>query len=154
MGVEVHGLQEVGDLLTRMQERVTTLQPVLEVYAQDLKTLVDDSFDQSRAPDGTGWEPLKPATVRKRRRGSSKPLVDTGQLRNSITSVALNASLRVGTNVPYAGVHQFGGGRGIPARPFLPISSTGDFVERGPAGEFMSRLKAALIRYITTGRVE
>src|SRR5574341_1107956 len=109
MGVRIDGMRAVTDLLESMEQRVSTLQPVLEVYAQDLKTLVDDSFDQSRAPDGNAWAPLAPSTIARRRRGSSKPLVDTGRLRNSITAVALNDTLRVGTNVIYAGIQQFGG---------------------------------------------
>lgn len=153
MGVRINGLSAVSDLLLSMEQRVSTLEPVLQVYAQDLKTLVDDSFDQSRAPDGSAWAPLAPATIARRRRGSSKPLVDTGRLRNSISAVALNDALRVGTNVIYAGIQQFGG-RGIPGRPFLPITSGGEFMDRGPAAEFLERLTKALITYVTTGRIE
>ena len=56
------------------------------------------------------------------------PLVDTENLMNSITSYYDNNVAEVGTNEPYAAIHQFGGkaGRGrkvdIPARPFLVLT--------------------------------
>jgi phage virion morphogenesis protein len=56
------------------------------------------------------------------------PLVDTENLMGSITSDYSNDMATVGTNEPYAAIHQFGGkaGRGrkveIPARPFLALT--------------------------------
>ena len=55
-------------------------------------------------------------------------MLDTGRLRNSITYRVAGEVLYVGTNVEYAGIHQFGARAGrrrnvvIPARPFLGIS--------------------------------
>jgi len=58
----------------------------------------------------------------------SKPLIDTGALRSSVTSQASGTvreissnRLRFGTAIPYAAFHQHGTGR-IPARPFLGIN--------------------------------
>ena len=44
----------------------------------------------------------------KRLKGSSKPLMDTGVLRASITYVVNKRELKVGSNLVYAPVHQFG----------------------------------------------
>ena len=55
-------------------------------------------------------------------------MVDTENLMGSITSAYTNDEAIVGTNEPYAAIHQFGGkaGRGrkvdIPARPFLALT--------------------------------
>ncbi len=51
-------------------------------------------------------KPNSPLT--KRVKGSSKPLMDTGQLRASITYVVNKDVLKVGSNLIYAPVHQFG----------------------------------------------
>ena len=51
-------------------------------------------------------KPNSPLT--KRVKGSSKPLLDTGQLRGSITYVVNKDELKVGSNLIYAPVHQFG----------------------------------------------
>lgn len=99
------------------------------------------SFTESATPTGKAWAPL---TSRQ-----GQPLLDTGRLRNSITHLVQGNTLEIGTNWPWAHVHQFGaeivpvrakllrftvgGARGrdrvvfakkvvIPARPFLPVS--------------------------------
>lgn len=56
---------------------------------------------------------------------SGKILLDTGRLRKSITSqVTSGQQVEIGTNVKYAGPHQFGYEKNkIPARPFLVIQA-------------------------------
>lgn len=68
------------------------------------------------------WPPLKPETIKRKR--SSKPLIDTGRLRNSIThKIEENAALVGifgGEVVVYAAVHEFGSPkRNIPERSYL-----------------------------------
>lgn len=82
------------------------------------------------------WQPLSPVTILRRRKGkkrkgSSKILQDTGHLKRSFmfgVDHVFDVSplhVTVGSKVPYAGIHQFGGmaGRGkkvhIPARPMV-----------------------------------
>lgn len=68
-----------------------------------------------------------------------KPLVRTtnsaGDLRRQIEAVASGTDVVVNANAAYAAMHQFGGitsplsmipGKKIPARPFLPITQSGD----------------------------
>lgn len=62
-------------------------------------------FQTSTDPQGRPWKPLK----RPRKRGGNKPLLDTGMLRNSITSVPTATGVIVGSNLIYAAIHQFGG---------------------------------------------
>lgn len=54
---------------------------------------------------------------------SGKILLDTGRLRGSISSeLQGKAKVGIGTNVKYAGAHQYGApGKGIAARPYLVI---------------------------------
>lgn len=70
------------------------------------------------------WPPLKPETIK--RKGSSKPLIDTGRLRNSITHKVEEDKALVGIFggevLVYAAVHEFGSPRkNIPERSFLRL---------------------------------
>ena len=68
------------------------------------------------------WPPLKPQTIK--RKGSSKPLIDTGRLRNSIIHKVEGDAALVGVFsrevLVYAAVHEFGSPkRNIPQRSYL-----------------------------------
>jgi phage gpG-like protein len=156
-------------------QRAGDLGPVLAVIAADTKLLIDDSFESSQAPDGSPWAPLAASTVARRRGGSSKPLIDTANLRNSMSASGGTNTLRFGTNVPYAAPHQFGYSRlgslktrsrgraagspwaySVPARPFLPIEgASGSYAltTSGRAGEHWQRAFASVAHYIATGEI-
>jgi len=85
----------------------------------------EKNFRSQKSPDGSAWSPLADSTQAKRRKWkksqhSNRTLQDTGTLMNSLINQShSNAIFRVsqhsvelGTNVPYAGVHQFGGSTG------------------------------------------
>jgi phage virion morphogenesis protein len=153
--IKITGLEEVTGNLDALAARLDDMSPVMRVIAEDIKTLIDDSFDKSRSPDGQAFAPLKPATVKKRRGGSSKPLVDTARLRNSIVVTGSKKSVKFGTNVPYAGFHQLGTSR-VEPRPYMPVEASGDgftFMTAGPAGETVEQIKAQIVRYLKTGEV-
>jgi phage gpG-like protein len=152
VSASVRGLTESEQADEAIADRMRNLTPVLQVLAQDLRTLIDDAFDQSRSPMGQPWAPLKPATIKRRRKGSSKPLVDTGRLRNSVAVRAKPRSIEFGSNVSYAAPQQFGTSA-IPGRAFLPITPSGQFGESGAAGEFLHNLDEAIAKYIETGEM-
>lgn len=127
-----------------LQGRIANMRPALAAAAQVLREAAMQAFDESRSPDGKAWPRLKPASIVSRARRHSpkgyvknrartlarfangKPLLDTGQLRNSIQIQRVtDTEAVVGTKLPHAAIHQFGGkaGRGrsvsIPARPYL-----------------------------------
>ena len=74
--------------------------------------LVYKGFRESKAPDGTPWAPVK--RLRKLRRGhfgparSGKPLVDTGNLRQSVVMQSGEGGFRVEITAPYAKYQQDG----------------------------------------------
>ena len=82
---------------------------------------------EKRGPDGTAWQPWAERTAARRHAGQSL-LVQEGHLRDSIHHVVTDNEVRVGSDMIYAAIHQFGGraGRGhaaeIPARPYLGLS--------------------------------
>lgn len=124
-----------------------SLRPAMEAGALDIKKLIDDSFYKSMDPNtGAAWEPLAESTIERRRKGSSKPLVDTGRLRSSIATKAGDRSILYGTNVSYAGPHQYGTKR-IPRRRFMPTDLTA-----GPASVTAKKIIRRIINYIVNGK--
>lgn len=118
--------------LAALRARVENLAPVLRGIGADVVAEAQMGFRESRDPYGMPWRPLSPRTVARRRKGSSKPLLDTGRMRNSITYRLIGSTgVEIGTNTVYAAIHQFGGraGRGrkvtIPARSFIATRERG-----------------------------
>lgn len=112
--------------------------------AQLFRKMVLRAFNSRGKSNGKAWAKLKPATIR--RKGSSKPLIDTAQLRNSVSVIEKGNTIFVGVSskvrrngrplANIAAVHEYGkviaqqrGGKvvliKIPQRSF--IQSTADF---------------------------
>ena len=78
--------------------------PLMRRIGNVLEVSVSQRFERSQGPGGAAW----PVSIRAREEGG-KTLVDSARLRDSIVSEAEPRAVEVGTNVPYAGIHQFGG---------------------------------------------
>lgn len=157
MKVEAKGLTETTEKLKALSARLRDLKPVMEVAAEDTRTLIDDSFDQQASPGGAPWAPHSPKTIasRAKRGRSGRVLIDTGRLRGSIATQSTSKSFTFGTNVGYGGVHQIGGRR-VPARPFLPVESDGSrfrLMTTGSAAAHWSRIREMVKRYLITGEI-
>lgn len=115
--IEVNNAQQIGAILDKLAHAAQDRTPLMRSIAGTMESAVLQNFDVGGRPKWLGL---------KYRQGT--PLVDTENLMNSITSYYDNDSAEVGTNEPYAAIHQFGGkaGRGrkvdIPARPFLVLT--------------------------------
>ena len=98
-------------------------------------------FKTQTAPDGTAWAALQPWYQKEKRRNKSRILTLNGYLRGQMTwQLVGDRTVEIGSNLPYAAVHQFGATikpraakvlmfRGhvaksvtIPARPYLGLS--------------------------------
>ncbi len=99
-----------------------------------------ERFEDGKGPDGTAWKPSARAT-----QAGGQTLVDRARLLSSLTHNASAKGVEWGTNVVYAGIHQFGGkikaktAKGLafrvggkfvrvksvtmPARPYLGVST-------------------------------
>lgn len=78
---------------------------VLINIGRSLRTSTIERFRTERDPAGKAWIPS-----RRRAEGSPRPtLTLSSRLRNSISSRATDADVRIGTNVGYAAIDQFGG---------------------------------------------
>ena len=152
--ITVRGISEAIRDLDDVQGRLNDMRPVMEVIGEDIKAFVDDRFETSTDPTGQPWRPLKPATIKRRRGSTARPLIDTANLRNSIAARPGARSVRIGTVVPYAPVHQMGG-RHVPQRRFLPFAPDGtEWETDGLAGEELARIADAITLYIVEGRIE
>ncbi len=108
-------------------------------------------FKTQTAPDGTAWAALQPWYQKEKRRNKSRILTLNGYLRGQMTwQLVGDRTVEIGSNLPYAAVHQFGATikpraakvlmfRGhvaksvtIPARPYLGLSDKdrSEIVER------------------------
>lgn len=115
--IEINNANEIIRLLDLLADKAKKRENLMRSIAGSMETAVLTNFEVGGRPKWLGV---------KHRKGT--PLVDTENLMNSITSEYDNDSAVVGTNEPYAAIHQFGGnaGRGrkvkIKARPFLILT--------------------------------
>jgi len=132
--------------------------------AQMYRALVVRAFNSRGKSNGKAWQPLQPATVKAK--GSSKPLIDTGQLRNSVQVINAGGVIFVGVPskvrsttggplVSIAAVHEYGKiiaqRRGdkivlikIPARSFLTATYDKHFQPADVRKRYFSRVALAM----------
>lgn len=116
--------------LKELEVKAESTEPLMAHIANTLYLFTSQSFEREISPFKEKWKPLANATLKKSK-GLKKKLVDKGKLINSIHTLHTQRSASIGTNVPYAAIHQFGGKAGrnkevyIPARAFLPIDNQG-----------------------------
>tara|TARA_Y100000593_G_scaffold46917_1_gene88974 strand:- start:86 stop:598 length:513 start_codon:yes stop_codon:yes gene_type:complete len=146
-----------GTLPQRIQalgERLANLDPILKRRAALLGSVIDESFRTSRSPNGAGWQALAESTVEKRRQGSSKPLLDTGALRQASNAQVRSKAIVFGTSGAPAkyGVFHVTGTSTMPRRAYLPMDEDGnpDF-SSGPAAAWLEKTRADVIAYVIHG---
>lgn len=115
--IRADGTSAVSRALVQLQLSIRLHELLTEIGAS-LLTSTQRRFEDEQAPSGAPWDPIQ-------RDGSI--LRDSGHLYQSLTYVAGQSQVEVGTNVVYARIHQMGGqaGRGrkltITPRPFLGL---------------------------------
>lgn len=121
--------------LADLARKVADPRPALQRIGEFMVETTKQRFDTSTAPDGSHWQANSALTILRSRHGAAKkPLVERGNLRDSIRYQVDETGLTIGTNWMAedikggAAIHQLGGqaGRGhkatIPPRPFLGVS--------------------------------
>ena len=63
-------------------------------------------FESQKDPDGKAWAPLAASTLAMKKNNSI--LTESTDLRNSFSRLARKASVKMGSDRPYAAVHQLG----------------------------------------------
>ena len=105
--------------LNELTRRCQHMQPAFNAVGVEIQRHVIDCFEHEKSPDGINWAALKPATVAKRRKGSSEVLRDTGAMYASLGHNATNNRVDITIGQDYAPFHQFGTSKML-ARPFFP----------------------------------
>ncbi len=121
-------LQVDSELAIAGLDRLTTSQMAMiadEVGGLIAQQTKDRIEDEKASPEGAPWAPWSAryaaSLVRPNRTSARSLLIASENLVGSIQQYAAGLTSKIGTNVPYGAIHQFGG-RGIPARPYLGLS--------------------------------
>lgn len=126
----------VRAMLSGARERMQNLRPVFDDFGAYMIRSVGKNFLAGGRP--TSWPPS-------RKRAGGKTLIESGRLKNSMAYVASNQGMILGTNVPYAAIHQFGGViRPVSAKMLaIPLNRAAARMRpREMAGGFVARSKA------------
>lgn len=103
----VYNMAELESALNAKVLAISQRRPLMRNLAAVMHQAVMDNFDTGGRP---AWVPLAPATVRyKKEAGRERPLIMNNHLRGGITTYHDNDSALVGSNLPYARIHQEGG---------------------------------------------
>jgi phage virion morphogenesis protein len=104
VSIQVTGADIAARGIDAIVARAGDLTPAMESVGMMMQTSVRHRFEVGQDPDGSPWPP----SVRALAEGG-QTLVDRGHLRDSVTYQADTTSVRQGTNVVYARIHQLGG---------------------------------------------
>lgn len=135
---------------------------LMKTIGEGLVTSTRHRFATSTAPDGSRWLPSRRVLESKK---GGRTLVLSSRLMRSITQQSDSTTVRIGTNVVYAAIHQFGGiirpktkkalsfGKGknkvtvskvtIPARPYLGLNDADRKSIRAEVVSFLARAVAS-----------
>ncbi|AOJ10592.1 phage virion morphogenesis protein [Burkholderia mayonis] len=94
--------------IARVRALMHDASPITALIATEMLDAVEENFAQQGRPK---WLGLSPKTLKRRREeaGTGKILQRSGRLAASVVQTHDATSARVGTNVVYAAIHQFGG---------------------------------------------
>lgn len=114
LSISIQGQEALERKLNLLTDALDT-RAILDEAGAILFQRIRKRFLDQEDPDGIAWVPS--AASRKRSGGGT--LYDTGRLFRSLQLYADGENTRaIGTNVPYAPIHNFGQGR-MPRRQFL-----------------------------------
>lgn len=125
----------VNEKLLELAKRTENLRPLMKNIAGIFASSTEENFKEEGRP--AKWTKLAEITKEKRRKKNKWPgqiLQVEGQLASSVNTQYDDESVVMGSNQPYAAIHQLGGQAGknkkveIPARPYLQLTPD-DFEE-------------------------
>lgn len=136
----------IDSALNKLSGQLSNLEPVFRDVGEYMLRATRSRFDGQVDPEGNGWVPLKPATVKakqKRQRGKGRTksgrliakskanptdiLLDTFALRDTITYEATGDRVSIGSPLIKARSLQLGNPEsGLPPRPFLGLSAANE----------------------------
>lgn len=121
--------KEIQQKLLKLAEKGENLRPLMKNIAGIFAYSTEENFKEEGRPDK--WTGLKEITQKSREKKHKWPgqiLQVEGILASSVNTYYDNDSVVIGSNLPYAAIHQLGGKAGrnksaeIPARPYLKLT--------------------------------
>lgn len=121
--------QEVNNALLQLARKGENLRPLMKNIAGIMAYSTEENFKEQGRPDK--WVDLAESTKKqrlKKRKWPGQILQVEGMLASSINTYYDNDSAVIGSNLPYAAIHQLGGQAGknksanIPTRPYLNLT--------------------------------
>ena len=163
MAVKITGDKKLRKKLTKLSKSAKNATAIHKVMGLKAMSDVDQQFRKEGKQFGKAWKPLLPATIKRRRKGSSRILRDTGRMAQSLNFKADRQSAVVGFGDKKAEFHQFGSkpkrrvgsssgkkrtsaGGGLPARPMLPMGTELDRYIKKTIIPLVERTIAQVIR--------
>lgn len=125
----------VNEKLLELAKRGENLRPLMKNIAGIFASSTEENFKEEGRPDK--WTDLAVITKENRKKKNKWPgqiLQVQGQLVSSVNTEYDDESAVIGSNLPYAAIHQLGGKAGknkkvkIPTRPYLQLTDE-DFEE-------------------------
>ena len=116
----------IDRLARQLARRPAAMADLMDNIGSELDSSTHRRIDAEKtAPDGGRWPGWSEAYGETRHPGHTL-LVSNSDLLQSIQFVASAREVSIGSNLPYAAIHQFGGADvgkpGLPARPYLGLS--------------------------------
>jgi len=137
----VHGVHAIERKLNGIIAGVEDAEPLFDEIGGIMVASTQHNFESGKSPDGVAWIPSERALAE-----GGQTLIDKGILLSSITHDAGPDYAEWGSNLVYAGIHQFGGetGRGgatkLPAREYLGIGIGDEFAIVAAAEDYLGEL--------------
>jgi phage virion morphogenesis protein len=103
---------EIKQLIEGLSYRLKSMRPAMNLVGEIVVESVQRNFEQRRSPKGDQWKPVSPDYAAWKGRKGYDPgniLILHNILMKSIHRKATETEVRVGTNIVYAAIHQFGG---------------------------------------------
>lgn len=119
----------VNEKLLELANRGENLRPLMKNITGIFASSTEENFKEEGRPDK--WTDLAEITKEKRKKKNKWPgqiLQVSGQLASSVNTQYDDESVVIGSNLPYAAIHQLGGKAGknkkveIPSRPYLQLT--------------------------------
>ncbi len=111
--LNVEGLNRLQQRLQTKAERLKDLTPFWREVGDYMKRqTINERFDKEQSPEGEKWKPLSKTAIKKRRNKGQetiKILNDNGELRRSVNYKAEKDRVKIGSNLKYSRIHQYGG---------------------------------------------
>jgi phage virion morphogenesis protein len=129
--VTVTGAEAALGTLQRAVEATANPLALYDEIGASLVVSTQMRFEREISPEGTAWPPSMRAVIE-----GGRTLTDTARLLQSITHIASDSGVEVGTNVLYAAIHQFGG--------TIQAKTDKGLVFRGAAGQWVRKRQVTI----------